>query len=708
MPGTPPPPSQSPASLVGNPRFEQWLDWSEPGYLVLKVGKVELGQGITTALAQMAAEELGLEFEQVRVVCGDTRCCPDEWYTAGSLTIEVCGAAVRRVCAEARLLLLARAEQRLNAPAARLDAAAGRLSVDGIAVLSTFWDLATEIDWSVRVPADATLRTAASFRCIGRSVARVDLERRITGAAFLHDLEWPGLMHARIVFAPRPDAALVDIDQVSFTARWPSLRIVRDGRFVAVVGAEEAQAVDAAAASARWTEWRTPAKSDHAPVDAAWLLRQPSTLRTVAASGGGPRAAATLRSRYSKPFIAHASIGPSCAVALFAERALTVWTHSQGVFALRAALLGTFGDACDRIDVIHAPGAGCYGHNGADDAAAQAALIALRLPGAPIRVQWSREDELTQSPLGSAMVMQVEARLESGRITAWSLDVTSGNHGQRPGWDRRRNLPVFALLEGGVLEPPPEDDVAPVAGGGGDRNAVALYDIPQDVRLHHVPVMPVRTSSLRTLGAFGNVFAIESFMDELAQADGSDPIAFRLRHLVDPRAVRVLSELRARVPQIEGQPRGTGSGWGVGFARYKNKAAYMAIAVHVVLEEDVRIDRVEAIVDCGLAVNPDGVRNQVEGGIVQALSWTLKEARVVHEAGADNTGWAGYPILTFAEVPEAITIHLIPDDASPPLGVGEVAAGPTAAALANAVAFAADVRVRDLPLTRERLASALA
>jgi CO/xanthine dehydrogenase Mo-binding subunit len=357
------------------------------------------------------------------------------------------------------------------------------------------------------------------------------------------------------------------------------------------------------------------------------------------------------------------------------------------------------------VDVIHADGAGCYGHNGADDAALDAALLA-RDCGRPVLLQWTREDELAWAPFGSAMVVRLSAALNAqGRIVDWQHELWSHTHIKRPGWREGVNLLAAWHADPPHPVPPPQDN--PLPAGGGDRNAVPLYDFArQEVVYNFIAEMPLRVSALRSLGAYGNVFAIESFMDELAAAAGADPVEFRLRHLQDERAREVIAAAARLAGWKAGEPTDGSAGRGIGFARYKNVSAYCAVVARIEVGEKIRVRKVFAAVDCGLVVNPDGIRNQIEGGIIQAISWTLKEAVTWDRERVTSRSWETYPILRFDEVPE-VDVILLDRPALPSLGVGECAAGPVAAALANALQHAMGVRARDLPLTPERIARAI-
>jgi CO/xanthine dehydrogenase Mo-binding subunit len=365
--------------------------------------------------------------------------------------------------------------------------------------------------------------------------------------------------------------------------------------------------------------------------------------------------------------------------------------------------------APDKVRCIHMEGSGCYGHNGADDAAADAALVAMALPGRPVRVQWMRDQEHAWEPFGAAMVARVRASLDNrGSIVDWNYEVWSNAHSTRPGG--AGNLMPAWHLERPFTQPPPEPIPQPT--GGGDRNAIPLYKFANTRVVHRfIPEMPLRVSALRGLGAYMNVFSLESFMDELALAAGADPIEFRLRHLQDARAravIQLAAEKFGWDPTFKPQK---GRGRGFAFAKYKNLAAYTAVAIELEVEREtgrIGLRRCVAADDSGEIVNPDGVRNQIEGGIVQSASWTLREAVVFDETGIRSRDWSTYPILRFADLPDTVEVHVIDQPGQPFLGTGESAQGPTAAAIANAVAQATGVRIRELPLIPQRVKAALA
>ena len=697
-----------PQSLVDNPRLDQWIAFEPDRTVSLKTGKVEIGQGILTALRQIAAEELDLAPGQLRVISGDTELSPEEGVTAGSLSVEIGGGAVRLVCAEVRALMLEGAAARLGTDAESLAVEAGEFWRSGGPTGVDYWSVADAVDLSAHASGSVPTKRPGGYRVVGRSEKRLDLPAKVFGAGFIHDLAPAGALHARIVHRPWTGARLASPEADIARLAGPGVELVRDGDFLAFVSSDET-----ACSAALGRAWQRLAWSGGEPLgpeheDAAWLLSQPTTDRQIGPDNRpDPGAAFRLGARYSRPYLAHASIGPSCALALFRGGRLEVWSHSQGVGPLAAAIARLLGLRPEQVVVRHVQGAGCYGHNGADDVALDAALVALRKPGTPIRVLWMREDELSSSPFGAAMVTAVDAGCDGdGRVLDWTLTVTSPTHVSRPGAHGEVNLLSAEALATSWPRPPGKD-FPDERGGGASRNSLALYDLPLQRIVHRlVPKLPVRTSALRGLGALGNVFAIESAIDEIALEAGRDPVAYRLSMLSDPRGRRAIERAAAMAGWEPGQEGGTGTGHGISFSRYKNHAAYAAIVAEVAVDEEVRVRRLFAAVDAGLVVNPDGARNQIEGGIIQAVSWTTKEQVRFADGRVATSTWDTYPILRFTEVPD-VEVALLGDQNNPPLGLGEVALGPTAAAIGNAVAHALGIRVRDLPLSRDRILAAM-
>ncbi len=690
-----------PGSLAAEPRLSRWLAFAPDGSVTLSPGKVELGQGLLAALAGIAASELGLPPSAIRFRPATTGISPDEGVTSGSLSVGHCGMAVRQAAAEARALFVAEAARRFDCPAEAITIEDGVLQGPGNLRLG-YGELAASV--SLDRKADGFARPLG--RVTASNASRPDTAGRVFGTRpFIHDITWPDILHGRVLRPARVGASLAAVDEAAFRAAHPGAVLVRDGAFLGVVCANERAAERALATLARLARWEGGvALPDPAGLD-EWLLGAETETEIVATRGEGAAGENLVTRRYLKPFLAHGSIAPSCAIAQWRDGKLSVLSHTQGVYNLRSDLALVFSLPREDIVVEHAEGAGCYGHNGADDVALDAALLARAVPGRPVRLRWSREDELGRSPFGAAMLVEVSAALDDdGRIARWRQEIWSNGHTARPG---RAATPV--LLAGHDLAQPfprlPAVDPPLASGGGAQRNAVPAYDIPHlQVVKNRILDQPIRTSSLRSLGALGNVLAIEGMMDELAERAGRDPVAFRLDHLSDDRA-RAVIETVAAMAARSGEPPDS-HGRGLAFARYKNTSGYCAVVGEIDVSAEPRATRLWIAADVGEAISRDGALNQIEGGAVQTASWALKEEVRFRPEGLDCGSWEDYPILRFSEAP-VVEVMLIDRPQEPPLGAGEIAHGPTAAALANAIHAALGVRMRRMPFTRERIIAAM-
>ncbi|HTO64760.1 MAG TPA: molybdopterin cofactor-binding domain-containing protein [Bradyrhizobium sp.] len=696
-----------PVSLAANPRLSSWVEFAVDGQVTVSPGKVEIGQGIVTALAQIAADELDVDLSRVQMVRTSTAASPNEGVTSGSLSIQQSGRALRQACAEIRQIFLDAASDRLGVDSGALDIKDGTISGPGN-VSTSYWELASEVSLDREATPAVQPKPASQRALAGQSVQRLDIPDKVFARPrFIHDLVLPGLLHGRVL---RPGIAGAQLRELSDDgARVASgvVAVVRDGNFVGAVSETEngaEAAIQALRKSATWSSFITlPDENDLA----AFLKSQPvdSTVIDTRRSARTGAAVRTIRRQYLRPYVAHASMAPSCAFAQWDGDRVRVWTHSQGVYMLRADLALVLKLPVENITVEHVEGAGCYGHNAADDVALDAVLLAKAVPGRPVRVQWSRADEMTHAPFGAAMAIEVEADLDAdNEIVGWRHAIWSNGHTARPG--RATQPALLAATEIADSFPRMISTNPPSAnGGGGDRNSVPPYDFPSwTITSHRLLTMPIRTSALRTLGAQGNVFAIESFLDEIALERGEDPLAFRLRHLGDARARDVIRKAASRANWKP--PRNDGVGHGIGFARYKNTGAYCAVVAEVEGAENIRVRRLSIAVDVGEAINPDGIVNQIEGGAIQATSWVLKERVRFDRAGITSNSWTGYPILRFSEVP-LVDVDVIQRPEIEPVGAGEAAHGPVTAAIANAVFDCLGVRVRSLPITRDSLIAAM-
>ena len=705
---TAPSPPKLPVSLVANPVLSSWVRFSPEGHVTLSPGKVEIGQGIVTALAQIAADELDVDIGRVQMVRASTAASPNEGVTSGSLSVQQSGRAIRHACAEIRQIFLEVASDRLGVGIDALDIKDGTISGPGN-VSTSYWELAGDVPLDRDATPGAVPKLTAQRALAGNSVQRTDIPDKVfANVRFIHDQALPGMLHGRVLRSGVAAAKLLELKEDGARAIAGLVAIVRDGSFAGVVNETEDGAEAAIQALRKGAAWSSGETLPDEDALAAFLKSQPSepTVIDKRTAPNSTETARTMRRQYTRPYIAHASIAPSCAMAQWtAADRVHVWTHSQGVYLLRADLALVLKLPAENITVEHMEGAGCYGHNAADDVALDAVLLAKAAQGRPVRVQWSREDEMTHAPFGAAMAVEIEADLDArSEIVGWRHSIWSNGHTARPG--RAAQPALLAATELANPFPRMISTNPPSANGGGaDRNSIPLYDFPSwQIECHRLTTMPVRTSALRTLGAQANVFAIECFLDELAIERGEDPVDFRLRHLSDIRAQDVIRSVAKRA---NWKPdKRTGRGYGLGFARYKNAGAYCAVVAEIEGAEDISVKRLTIAVDVGEAINPDGVINQIEGGAIQATSWVLKErVRFDRERITSNT-WAEYPILRFSEVPD-VQVELIQRSEIEPVGAGEAAHGPVTAAIANAVFDALGVRVRSLPITRDSLIAAM-
>jgi len=709
---SPPPAAPAPSppgSLKGAPFLDSWIRIDADGSITVFTGKVELGQGFKTAFQQIAAEELDVPFQSLKVITADTRRTANEGYTSGSHSMQDSGTAIQNAAAQVRELLVAEAARRLDLPADNFRTGNGAvISPNGQRL--GYGDLVAADMLHVQAQAKSKLKDPSTFKVMGQPVPRVDIPAKVTGgAAYVQDMRLPGMVHARVVRPPSYGAQLADCDTSAVEKLPGVVKVVRDGNFLAVVAKKEFQAIramNALTAVAKWRETPSLPKQDDLLHVLTSLPSQDSTIFQQS----DPLAVGqkTIEATYTRPYQAHGSIGPSCAVAQSVNDAMTVWTHTQGVYPDRQGIAQMLRVPPASVRCIHVEGSGCYGHNGADDAAADAALIARELPGLPVRVQWTREQEHAWEPFGPAMVTKLKASLDgNGAISDWNFEVWSNTHSMRPGGAGSMLAAQHMAQPFAVPAPKP----LPLPEGGGDRNAIPIYKFPNAHVVHHfIPAMPVRISAMRALGAYHNVFSIESFMDELAVAAGADPVEFRLKHLGDSRGRDVINRAAQGFGWRKGQKAPTDRGYGFAFARYKNLAAYCAIATEVEVNRETgrpRLVRAVAAVDSGQVVNPDGLINQIEGAIVQSMSWTLYESVTFDDTRITSIDWQTYPILRFNAVPDSIEVHIINRPGQPFLGSGETGQGPAAASIANAIANATGKRLRNLPLTRKRIKDAI-
>ena len=690
-----------PGSLNVNRRLSQWLRFNADGTVEVHPGKVEIGQGILTTLGQIAADELDVDFARIRMVAASTPASPDEGVTSGSLSTQDSGSAIRHAAADARRIFLSVTSQRTGVPIESLVVRDGAfLGPQG--EVGSYWQLASAELLEVDASPDARPKAIEARRQVGISTPRLDLPEKVFGVArYVHDMRLPGMLHARII---RPAARAATLMATPDAPE--GVQLVRDGNFLAVLAPTEGQAEAAAARIATRAMWSVrdtlPEQAQHAQYLREAGARGERT-GVLARDEAAPAVARTEKRSFFRPFLAHASIGTSCAVAQWAGDAVTIWSHTQGPYNLRADVSRTLRTTEDKVLIHHMEGAGCYGHNGADDVALEAALIARAVPGVPVRLLWSRAEELGWGPFSSAMLVDIEADVAAdGTLVGWRSNIISNGHSGRPG-----RSPIPTLLAASQLEdafPVVPSINPPMAGGGGaPRNGIPYYRIPKlDVQTTRLLEMPIRSSALRGLGATLNVWSIESVLDELAAAAREDPVAYRLRHLEDPRAKAVLQKA-ADMCGWATRTKGEGWGMGIAFARYKNTGAYAAIAAEIEAKERVYCRRLWVAGDAGEIVNPDGVVNQFEGSAIHGASVALLEQVTFDRRNITSDNWDGYRVLRFSEVP-TVEVAMLNHPEAPFLGAGEASMAPTIAAIAAAIHDALGIRPHALPFTPENLA----
>lgn len=699
-----------PVDLKKNPMLSSWLRINSDGTVTLLIGKVELGQGNRTAIAQVCAEELGVNFSRLQIIAGDTKLCPDEGVTSGSTSMPDGATAVQYASAEVRGILLGLAAAKLGQPAETMKVRDGTVTAaNGKTV--TYWDLVVGKALDVQATDKPKREKPSDYTIVGTSVPRVDIPTKMTGGEiFLQDRHPEGVVYGMVARPPNYRSKLTSIDLGPIEEMPGVIKVVRNGSFLGVIARTKDEAMAASAALGKAGKWDIPNDMIGNAAIYDWLLKAPSNRNVIhtqiRTSGGAP--AKTIEATYRRPYVMHGSIGTSAAIAqLGTDGVMTIHTHSQSVWQTAEAIAKMLKVDMNKVRCIHTQGSGCYGHNMADDAAADAALLAAAVPGMPVKLQYTRAQEHQWEPYGSAMVIKIRAGVDGdGNVLDWETDVWSTSHATRPG-GHPGNLLSARYLDPPFEQPTPSDIPGPNFGSG--RNAIPLYEFPgQTITTHFVSEMPLRVSSTRSLGAYPNVFALESFIDELARDANIDPLEYRLRFLKDDRARAVLMKA-ADLFGWSSYERRPNYGRGIAFARYKNYAALTAVAMEVRViprSGQVQVLRASVADDSGQVVNPNGLANQMEGAVIQSLSWTLKEEVKFTDSAILSTDWASYPILTFQEVPK-IDVALINQPGMPFLGTGEAGQGPTAAAVANAIYDAVGIRLYTLPFTPDRVKAAM-
>jgi nicotinate dehydrogenase subunit B len=714
-------PGTLPEPLQHTPDLDSWIRINPEGTITIFTGKVDYGQGIKTAFAQIGADELDVSLERIQVVMADTTQTPNEGMTVGSMSMQTSGNAIRYAAAEARNHLFLIAFEELEAPVECLVVEDGTISDPISGRSTTYWELMGGKKFGCKVTGTVQPKGSNEYKIVGQPAQGMNHLSKVTGRyPFIHDLALPGMVYARVVRPPHYYARLVSVDEALAAGNPGVLKVIRDGSFLGVIAEREEQAVKAARILKETTVWEGESSLpshvclfDHmlqSPDQAFLVIDGTPVDDPIPSIQAPPEAADTIDATYYRPYQMHASLGPSAAVAQMLDGKMTLWIHSQGVFPQRRAIAHVLGMPEEDLHVIFVEGPGCYGQNGADDAALDAALLARAFPGRPISLKWERRDEHSWEPYGPAMAIKLQASLnEDKEVIDWNHDTWGYTH-----LGRFLSSEIESAMVGAwFLERPfqrPKSQPILANNVGIHRNADPYYTFPKRrIVKHFLPHSPLRVSNLRGLGAYGNVFALESFMDELANTAKVDPIEFRLKYLQDERA-RAVIEAAAEKAGWEGRSPGSeGHGRGVAFTRYKNRAAFVAVIVDLRVERSngqIQLEQAVIAADSGQIVNPDSLSNQLEGSFLQAASWTLKERVRYDSEGIISTDWYSYPILRFTDMPE-IEVVLINRPEQPFLGSGEACLGPAGAAIANAIFDAVGIRLREIPFTPRKVLAAL-
>ena len=709
----------SPAKTVDKEALDAWLALGRDGRVTVYSGKVDLGTGTRTALAQIAADELDVAFDKVEMVMGDTGTTPDQWITGANLTIFQGGAELRRAAASARLALIARAAQKLGVNAADLITENGMVRVKAEPSRAIAYNELIGKGFEIKVDPKVAVKKHTDYKVVGKSIARVDIPGKVSGEfPYVHDFRLPGMLHARVLRPEIFGAKVASVDDSAARKVGGFVQTVRKGDFVAVLAKNEWAAVKAARAlKISWSGGVTlPAKNT---VFETWrqrpVAKKDATQKTgdaAAALAALPAGAKRIKASYEFAVQTHASLGPSCAVAEFKNGKLTLWSASQATHSMQDEVAAITGVAKAAIRLVYLEGSGCYGRNGHEDATADAALIAT-LTGKTVRVQWMRDDETARAPKSPPRAIDFEAALDDqGKLAAWSADF----------WIALNHIAAFKPLDFPLLA---ATDIGQTKPGNWVgflfQNAALGYGVPNvRVDTHHISEAFFRSSHLRSPGRIENSFANEGFMDEMAFAANTDPAEFRLKHLKDARAEAVIRAAMKRAnwqtrsgPNPDAAAAGAGNvlrGRGISYTRYNNAITYVAAVAEVEVNRDtgaIRVTRICIGHDCGQMINPDGVANQVEGGAIQTVSRTLMEQVEWQPDRVTSVDWVSYPILRFPDVPK-IEVELIDRPGEVAWGVGEPTAVVIPAAISNAVFDATGARLRSVPFTPEKVKAALA
>jgi CO/xanthine dehydrogenase Mo-binding subunit len=708
-----------PTKTVALDEVDAYLSIGAEGQVTVYTGKVDLGTGLRTALTQIAAEELDLPFDRVTVTQGDTALTPDQGPTVSSLSIRSAGMQIRRAAATARKALVAMAVEHLGVPTTAIRVEKGTISADGKSV--SYAELVSGRTFSLKLDKGAPVKEPRAYSTVGQSMPRIDIPAKITARFdYMHDFRVAGMLHGRIIRPLAIGANLESVDESSVTNVPGFVKVVREGNFLGVIATTEWGAIQAAQKlKPTWSNWAgLPERAqlwDY--VRASKVSKDEVTSNIGNSATALDNAAKRLTGTYDFPIQTHGSLGPSCAVVEIKGEKVTCWSASQAPHRLQKQLAAMLTLPPDNVRCLYVEGSGCYGRNGHEDAAADAALLSRAVGGRPVRVQWTRADEHGWDPKCPPTLVDLRAGLDdAGKVLAWESEFFVPKEGAVP-------VPLLGAMLAGLPQLPagPEQGPAGVVRNPLDvniytTNSAIPYGFPNVKTISHLlDETPFRSSWLRSPGRMQNTFANECFMDELAAYAGVDPLEFRLRYLNDARCIELLRRLGTIAkwePQASRDKKFKGdvaTGRGISYAKYDLLTTYVGAVAEVEVNRntgEIGVQRFYIAHDCGQIINPDGLRNQIEGNVIQSTSRSLKEEILFDRSAVTSLHWATYPILTFAEVPDVV-IELIDRPTEPPWGAGEPASTVVPSAIGNAVFDAVGVRLRSVPFTPAKVRAAI-
>jgi nicotinate dehydrogenase subunit B len=706
--------------VVAPDEVDAFLSINNEGHVTVYTGKVDLGTGLRTALTQIAAEELDLPFDRVTILQGDTALTPDQGATWGSLSIQRGGMQVRRAAATARKALIDAAAQRFGIAPAALTVDSGTIKGEGHVI--SYAELIGGKTFSLKLDKDAPLKNPAAYSLVGKPLPRVDIPAKITARfTYIQDFRREGMLHGRVIRPLALGADLQNIDASSVTKIPGVVKVDRERNFLGVVATTEWGAIRAARElKATWSNWAGLPEQVR-----LWdYVRASKVSSDVVSSNVGSSAAALkdaprrVAATYDYPIQTHGSLGPSCAVVEIKDEKVTCWSASQAPHRLKVQLAAMLAVPVEDVRCIYVEGSGCYGRNGHEDAASDAALLSRAVDGRPVRVQWMRADEHGWDPKCPPTLVDLRAGLDDeGRVLSWESEFFVPKDGVAP-------VPLLAAMLAGL--PPAAPATEPYGDFGAPlnpwtanvyvANTAIPYSFPNIKTVTHLlDETPFRSSWLRAPGRMQSNFANECFIDELAASAGADPLQFRLKYLSDARGVELLRRLAAIANwQQRPSPRNNTNGdivtgRGACYIKYELMRTYVGAVAELEVNRktgEITVQRFYIAHDCGQIINPDGLMNQIEGNVIQTISRTLKEEIQFDRSGVTSLHWATYPILTFTEVPDVV-IELIDRPTEPPWGAGEPASAVVPSAIANAVFDAVGVRLRSVPFTPAKVRAAL-